>query len=82
MDDLEILKMNVLENRCPFFSDEELLYYLQKNDNDIDKASYECLIIKAETTGLNVSGITTADTSAYFRRMASRYVKTNTGILL
>ena len=51
------------------------------NNRDVKKASYEGLIIKAETTGLDVSGITTKDSSSYFKMLASKYVQTNSGVL-
>lgn len=82
MDALKELKMNVRENIIPYFSDEELVYYLEKNNGDVRKASYECLILKAETTGLDVSGISTKDSSSYFKMLAQKYVTTNTGTLL
>lgn len=82
MTDLEILKLNILERQYPFFEDNELQYYLDKNEGDVRRASYECLIIKAENTGLQVSGMTTKDTSSYFKMLASKYVTTNTGVLL
>lgn len=81
MDVLKELKLNLLEHRIPFFSDEELMCYLRKNNNDLRKTTYECLIIKAETTGLNVSGLTTKDSSSYFKMLASKYTTTHTGIL-
>lgn len=81
MTDLEILKLNILERQYPFFEDNELQYYLDKNEGDVCRASYECLIIKAENTGLQVSGMTTKDTSSYFKMLASKYVTTNTGVL-
>ena len=61
MDKLKELKINIREKQIPYFDDEELQYYLDKNNGNVRKASYECLIIKAETTGLNVSGLTTKD---------------------
>ena len=64
------------------FSDEELVYYLEKNNGDVRKASYECLILKAETTGLDVSGVSTKDSSSYFKMLAQKYVTPNTGTLL
>lgn len=81
MDKLKQLKFNVLEHRVPFFEEEELIYILEKNNGDVKKASYEALIIKAETTGLNVSGLTTKDSSSYFKMLASNYVETNSGVL-
>ena len=78
---LKQLKFNLRENQVPFFEDEELLMLLENNGNDVRKASYEGLIIKAETTGLEVSGLTTKDSSSYFKMLASKYVTTNTGVL-
>lgn len=82
MGDLEVLKMNIRENEYPYFSDEELESLLAVNGGDIRKTSYDCLIIKAENTGLNISGLSTKDSSAYFKMLASKFVKTNTGSLL
>ena len=57
-------------------------YYLQKNGYDVDATIYELLIIKAEDSTITVSGMTTDDTSGYFRRLASRYKRFNSGILI
>lgn len=81
MDKLEQLKFNLRESQVPYFENEELMYLLEKNNNDVKKASYEGLIIKAETTGLNVSGLTTKDSSSYFKMLASKFVTTNSGVL-
>lgn len=81
MDKLEQLKFNLRESQVPYFENEELIYLLEKNNNDVKKASYEGLIIKAETTGLNVSGLKTKDSSSYFKMLASKFVKTNSGVL-
>ena len=81
MDNLEKLKFNLREEQVPYFTNEELLYLLEKNKNNVDRASYEGLIMKAETTGLNVSGLTTKDSSSYFKMLASNFVKTNSGVL-
>lgn len=82
MDNLEKLKFNLREEQVPFFSDDELRYLLEKNDNNVESASYEGLIMKAETTGLNVSGLTTKDSSSYFKMLAANHIKTNSGTLL
>lgn len=81
MDKLEQLKFNLREKSIPYFDDDELLVLLEQNKNDVNRASYEGLLIKAETTGLNVSGLTTQDSSSYFKMLASKYVKTNSGVL-
>lgn len=81
MNNLERLKFNLREKQIPFFDDDELQILLENNNNDVNKASYEGLILKAETTGLNVSGLTTMDSSSYFKMLASRFVSTNSGVL-
>lgn len=77
---LKELKIILREKDCPFFEDEELEYYLSKN-NTVEATAYQCLIIKAEDTSLSVSGLSCADTSSYFRRLAQRYRPNNSGIL-
>jgi len=82
MDSLEKLKFNIRENEYPCFSDEELMYVLNDEcGGDIRKASYKCLIRKAENTGITVSGLTTKDSSSYFRMLASNFVTTHSGCL-
>lgn len=78
---VDALKFNVRENDIPYFSDEDLLNILVKNDWNLKLASYEALIMKAESTGLNVSGLTTKDSSSYFKMLAAKYRPNNTGIL-
>nr|DAO59094.1 MAG TPA: hypothetical protein [Caudoviricetes sp.] len=81
MQSIEDLKIVLRENDIPFFTDQELAFYLKENDGDYRRTAYQCLCVKAENTTLNISGLTTADTSAYFRRLASRYRPNNSGIL-
>lgn len=81
MDDISRLKIILRENDCPFFEDEELAFYLQENNGDFDATAYHCLIVKSESTSLVLSGLEASDTSKYFRRLAQRYRKTNSGIL-
>lgn len=75
------LKLMMREADVPFFSDDELRFYLNKNGGDLDTTAYQCLLIKAENTTLTVSGLTTADSSQYFRRLANMYRPTNSGTL-
>lgn len=80
MSDLEELKLILREKDIPFFEDSELEYYLGKYGS-INNAAYHCLLIKAENTALSVSGLNTADSSEYFRRLAGRYRPNNSGVL-
>lgn len=81
MNNLEQLKFNLREKQVPYFEESELEYLLERNKNDVNKASYEGLIMKAENTGLDVSGLTTKDSSSYFKMLASKYRGTNSGVL-
>lgn len=77
----EELKIILRETACPFFTDEQLDYYLSKNADDINKTAYDCLIIKAEDTTVAISGLTVPDTSKYFLRLAQKYRPNNSGTL-
>lgn len=81
MASIDRMKTILRENDVPFFTDEDLQFYLGENDGDENAAIYQCLLIKAEDTTLNISGISAADTSAYFRRLASKYRPNNSGVL-
>ena len=86
MTDIENLikrvRIEVREHQCPYFEDEDIEYYLQKNNYDADATIYELLLIKAEDSTITVSGMTTEDTSGYFRRLASKYKRFNSRILI
>lgn len=81
MESLDDLKIVLREADVPFFTDEELEFYLRENGNDYRTTAYRCLLIKAEDTTLSISGLSTSDSSKYFRRLASQYRPNNSGIL-
>lgn len=81
MNSLEELKIVLRESDVPFFSDEQLEFWLKENNGDYKATAYQCLLIKAEDTTLSVSGLSAADSSKYFRRLASRYRPHNSGVL-
>lgn len=81
MSDLSNLKLILREGDIPFFTDEQLNFYLEQNGGDVRGAAYQCLLVKAEDTTLSVSGLSTTDTSKYFRRLASQYRPFNSGTL-
>lgn len=81
MTAIERIKIEIRENQSPYFEEEDFKYYLEKNNNNIDATIYEMLIIKSEDSTISVSGLSTQDTSAYFKRLASRYKRFNSGVL-
>lgn len=48
MDIIEKIKMEIREAQAPYFSDDEIRYYLDKNNGDFNSTVYELLIIKSE----------------------------------
>ena len=78
---IEQIKMIIREKDVPFFDDEEIQAYLTLNNNDYKKTIYDLLLVKAENTTTNISGLSIADSSAYFRRLARRYAPTNSQVL-
>jgi hypothetical protein len=82
MTDIERIKKEIREDQASYFEDEDVEFYLGKNNGDVNATIYEMLIVKSEDSTISVSGLSTQDTSSYFKRLASRYRSFNTGILL
>lgn len=81
MTDIERVKKEVREEQTPYFEEDDFQYYLDKNGGNINATIYEMLIIKSEDSTISVNGLTTQDTSSYFKRLASRYKQFNSGVL-
>lgn len=81
MTDIDRIKKEVREEQAPFFEEDDFEYYLEKNNGNVDATIYEMLILKSEDSTISVSGLSTQDTSSYFKRLASRYKPRNSGIL-
>lgn len=81
MTDVERIKKEIREAQAPYFDEDDFEYYLSKNNGNVDATIYEMLIIKSEDSTISVSGLSTSDTSSYFKRLASRYKQFNSGIL-
>jgi len=81
MTDIERIKKEIREEQAPYFEEDDFQYYLTKNGGDVNATIYEMLIIKSEDSTIAVSGLSTQDTSGYFKRLASRFRSFNSGIL-
>ena len=79
MTDIERIKKEIREVQSPYFEEDDFAYYLEKNHGNVDATIYEMLIIKSEDSTISVSGLSTGDTSSYFKRLASRYKQFNSG---
>lgn len=78
---IEMIKREIREPQSPYFEDKDFEYYLTKNNGNVNATIYEMLIIKSEDSTISVSGLSTQDTSSYFKRLASRYKQFNSGIM-
>ena len=82
VEKLRRIKKEIREEQSPYFEESDFEYYLDKNNGDVNATIYEMLIIKSEDSTISVSGLTTQDTSSYFKRLASRYKPFNSGTLV
>lgn len=69
--------IEIREQQAPYFDENDIGYYFDKNNGDVDATIHELLLIKSEDSTISVSGLSTQDTSDYFKRLASRYKKFN-----
>lgn len=80
-DNLYCLKKLLKEEDFPYFSDEDLLFYLDLNEGDINSTVYQCALLKSENSAVSLDGISLSDNSSYFKRLASEYRASNSGVL-
>ena len=82
MGEIQELKLILREETSPFFTDEEIAYYLNKNKNSINDAAYECLLLKAEDDRIELpGGLTLDNNSEYWLRLAKKYKPNGSRIL-
>lgn len=78
---LATLKRILREDDVPFFSDADLEAYYNENHQNLSETIYCCCIMKSEDTQVQISGLSLADTSRYFLRIAQRYRPHHSGTL-
>lgn len=82
MENLEKLKLILRESDSPFFTDEQLQFYLEQNDNDINKTAYECFLAKAEDDSISLpGGLGLPNNKEYWLRLAKKYKPNGSRIL-
>lgn len=82
MEEIQELKLILREESSPFFTDEELAYYLEKNNWDIKKTAYECFLLKAEDDSISLpGGLQLSNNSQYWLRLAKKYKPNGSRIL-
>lgn len=82
MGEIQELKLILREETSPFFTDEEIAYYLDKNNGNVNNAAYECLLLKAEDDSIQLpGGLQLANNSTYWLRLAKKYKPNGSRIL-
>lgn len=79
INDLQLLKFNLEEEKFPYFTDEELTMSLDIYKT-VENATYNMALKKSQNTGFSASGLSVNDTSNYFKRIAARYRPNQSGI--
>ena len=80
INSIDELKLILREDDIPFFTDEQISKYITLYET-LDLALYAMLMVKAENTQMKIAGMSTQDTSSYFRKLARQYRPNNSGIL-
>lgn len=74
MGELNELKLRLREESSPFFTDEELVYYYNLYNKDLDVTTYKLCLIKAEDDSISLpGGLQLANNSDYWLRLAKQY---------
>lgn len=74
MTSLEILKFNLQERQFPYFNDSELNMLIENNDGNIQKASYQGCVMKAQADdGINIGPIKTESNREYWLTLAESF---------
>lgn len=74
MGEINELKLRLREESSPFFSDEELAYYLKMFDNNLDKTTYKLALMKAEDDSITLpGGLSLPNNSSQWKRIAAMY---------
>ena len=82
MGEIQDLKTRLREESSPFFTDEELTYYFNLYNQDLDLTTYHLCILKAEDDSISLpGGLTLANNSQYWLRLAKKYKPNGSRIL-
>lgn len=82
MGEINELKIRLREDTSPFFSEEELAYYLNFYNKDLDLTTYHLCILKAEDDSISLpGGLSLANNSKYWLNLARRYKPNGSKVL-
>lgn len=70
---LNQLKVNILEEQFPFFTDEQLISLLDSNGWDVGMASYKACQLKAQIDGIKLGPLTIESNDEFWLKLARMY---------
>ena len=74
MGEIQELKLRLREETSPFFTDEELAYYLEMFNNDLNLTTYKLALMKAEDDSITLpGGLSLPNNSSQWKRIAAMY---------
>lgn len=71
-EELKLLKFNLQEKQFPYFSEEDLKLLLEQYP-DVNEATYEGCLIKAQDDSVKLGPIDTPSNEAYWLRRAKHF---------
>lgn len=81
MGELEQLKIRLREESSPFFTDDELKYYFNLYNKDLDLTTYKLLIMKSEEDSLTLNNTKMESNSNYWLRIAATFKPNKSRVL-
>ncbi|MGL5507479.1 MAG: hypothetical protein ACRDB0_06230 [Paraclostridium sp.] len=74
MGEIQELKLRLREEASPFFTDEEIGYYFELYNYDLDLTTYHMCLVKAEDDSISLpGGLSLANNRNYWLSLASKY---------
>lgn len=77
MELIQNAKIELREKQSPFFTDEEIGYYIyEKHNEDFNAAMYEMCMLKSENSSISLpGGLSLPDNANYWKAQAKKYLK-------
>ncbi|MHC1681388.1 MAG: hypothetical protein AB6733_00245 [Clostridiaceae bacterium] len=76
MDNLELLRFNLQERQYPYFTVDELNILLETSENDVNKASYQGCMMKAQSDDtIDLGSIAMSSNKEYWTSLAKTFRK-------
>lgn len=73
LEKLNTLKVNILEEQYPFFTDGQLENLLKENKWDVKMASYKACQLKAQVDGLKIGPLQVDSNDEFWLKLARFY---------